>query len=248
MSAKADRAVWLKGNTAACLIRPPTPTRAYRLVLLGAPGVGKGTQAELLSKNLGSCPLSTGDVFRNAKKTDACERSPRLNEALEFMKRGELVPDVTVLGIVRERAKCLRCREGFLLDGFPRTVAQAEALSRLLRDEGVKLDAVLSYEAPIEKLVSRLAGRRACEECKAMFNLASIPPKVNGICDHCGGPLVQREDDRPHSIRVRMAAYEESTRPLAEYYARRGLLRTISAEGNPQEILGRTLELFERSS
>lgn len=245
MTAKPDRAAWLKGGTAECSVQPPQPARAYRLVLLGAPGVGKGTQAELLSNNFGTCQLSTGDVFRAAKTSDACERSPKLNEALELMKRGELVPDETVLGIVRERAKCLRCRGGFLLDGFPRTVTQAEALSKLLQEEGVELDAVLSYELPIEQIVSRLGGRRTCEQCKAVFHVESIPPKVEGVCDHCGGNLMQREDDRSESIRVRMKAYEQSTRPLADFYAGQGLLQSISAEGTPQDIFQRTLDQLE---
>jgi adenylate kinase len=242
MTTKPNREAWLKGGTAECDVLPGTPRRTRRLVLLGAPGVGKGTQAELLSDHFGSCQLSTGDVFRAAKKTDACERSPKLNEALEFMKRGELVPDTTVLGIVRERAKCLRCQGGFLLDGFPRTVAQAEALAALLKEEGVGVDAVLSYELPIERIVARLGGRRTCEQCKAVFHVESIPPRVEGVCDHCGGPLIQREDDRPESIRVRMDAYERSTRPLIDYYAKQNLLLTVSAEGSPQEIFARTLQ------
>jgi adenylate kinase len=245
MTKKPDRAAWLQGGSAECSTPPSAPPRAYRLVLLGAPGVGKGTQAELLAKNFGTCQLSTGDVFRAAKKSDACERSPKLNEALNLMKRGALVPDETVLGIVRERARCLRCRGGFLLDGFPRTVAQADALSHLLQEEGVGLDAVLSYELPIDRIVSRLAGRRTCEQCKAVFHVESIPSKVDGVCDHCGGTLMQREDDQPASIRVRMAAYEQSTRPLTDFYAGQGLLQTISAAGDPQEIFLRTIQRLE---
>ena len=245
MTTKTDRAAWLKGGSAECSIQPPRPTRPYRLVLLGAPGVGKGTQAELLANNFGTCQLSTGDVFRAAKTSDACERSPKLNEALDLMKRGDLVPDDTVLGIVRERARCLRCRGGFLLDGFPRTVAQAKALSDLLQEEGVGLDAVLSYELPMDRIVSRLGGRRTCEDCKAVFHVESIPPKVEGVCDHCGGRLMQREDDQPESIRVRMDAYEKSTRPLTNFYAGQGLLRSISAEGDPQEIFERTTDLLK---
>lgn len=244
MTEKNDRAAWLKGGTAACSVPPPATTRPVRLVLLGAPGVGKGTQAELLSRNLGACQLSTGDVCRAAKSADPCERTPKLNEALDFMRRGDLVPDETVLGIVRERARCLRCYGGFLLDGFPRTVAQAEALAEVLRQEGVQLDAVLSYELPIERIIARLAGRRTCEKCKAVFHVESIPSKVPGICDHCGGNLIQREDDRPESIRVRMEAYERSTRPLADFYAARGLLRTVSAEGSPEEIYERSLQVL----
>jgi adenylate kinase len=247
MTAKPDRAAWLKGGPTECCVQPATTDRPYRLVLLGAPGVGKGTQAELLSRNLGACQLSTGDVFRAAKSSDPCERSPKLNEALEFMRRGDLVPDETVLGIVRERAKCLRCRGGFLLDGFPRTVAQAEALSALLHEQQVHLDAVLSYDLPIERIIARLGGRRTCEKCKAVFHVASIPPKREGLCDHCGGRLIQREDDRPESIRVRMEAYEKSTRPLADYYAHQGLLRTISAEGTPDAIFQRSIGALGRT-
>jgi adenylate kinase len=212
------------------------------LVLLGAPGVGKGTQAELLAEHLGACQLSTGDVFRAAKSKDPCERTPALNAAFEYMKRGELVPDETVLGIVRERSQCLRCGGGFLLDGFPRTVAQAEALEGLLREQDITLDAVVSYDLPIERIVSRLGGRRTCEKCKAVFHIETIRPKVDGVCDHCGGKLIQREDDRPESIRVRMEAYERSTLPLAEYYRKKGLLRSVSAEGRPEEIFQRTLK------
>lgn len=243
MSDKSDRAAWIKGSSAQCSFAPPDE-RPVHLVLLGAPGVGKGTQAELLSRNLGACQLSTGDIFRAAKSTDPCDRSPKLNEALEFMKRGDLVPDDTVLGIVREWVACLRCQGGFLLDGFPRTVAQAEALDDLLHAEGVALDAVLSYELPIERIVSRLGGRRTCEKCKAVFHVETLPSKVPGICDRCGGNLIQREDDRPESIRVRMDAYEKSTRPLADFYDKRGLLRTVSAEGTPEEIYRRSLQVL----
>lgn len=215
---------------------------ACRLILLGAPGVGKGTQAELLCADLGACHLSTGDMFRAAKALDACERTPALTAALEYMRRGELVPDETVLALVAERVRCLRCDGGFLLDGFPRTVAQAEALEKLLDGQKLKLDAVLSYELPLEKVVSRLSGRRTCSGCKAVFHIDARPPKTEGVCDHCGGKLYQREDDRPESIRVRMQAYERSTAPLAEFYRRRNLLISISAEGSPEEICKRSLK------
>ncbi len=240
-AAKSDRASWLKGPNAECSVPPARVAKPYRLVLLGAPGVGKGTQAELLAQHLGACQLSTGDVFRAAKSTDPCDRTPALNQALDFMKQGALVPDTTVLGIVRERAKCMRCGGGFLLDGFPRTVAQAEALGQILKEQQVELDAVISYELPIEKIVSRLGGRRTCEKCKAVYHTVTLPPKVEGVCDKCGGNLLQREDDRPESIRVRMDAYEKSTRPLADFFARQGKLVTVSAEGTPEEIYARTL-------
>jgi adenylate kinase len=219
----------------------------HRLVLLGAPGVGKGTQAELLCANLGACHLSTGDIFRAAKALDPSERTPALTAALEHMRRGELVPDETVLALVTERVSCLRCEGGFLLDGFPRTVAQAEALETLLAREKLKLDAVLSYELPLEQIVSRLSGRRTCPGCKSVFHIEARPPKVAGICDHCGGKLYQREDDRPESIRVRMEAYERSTAPLADFYRRRHPLLSISAEGSPEDIFKRTMDALKCS-
>ena len=216
------------------------------MVLLGAPGVGKGTQAEMLSQKFGACQLSTGDVFRAAKSLESAERTPAINEALEFMRRGDLVPDETVVALVKERIGCLCCESGFLLDGFPRTVSQAGALDQLLSDNQVKLDAVLSYELPLEKVVARLSGRRTCPGCKAVFHVEARPPKVEGICDHCGAKLYQREDDSPESIRVRMDAYDKSTKPLADYYRERGLLVPILAEGTPEEIFDRTLKAVKR--
>ena len=157
------------------------------------------------------------------------------------MWRGELVTDSLVVSMVRERAGCLRCRGGFLLDGFPRTVPQAVALDALLDDQGVVLDAVLSYELPLDEIVNRLSGRRTCDGCRAVYHIRARPPRVESVCDQCGGRLVQREDDRPDSIRVRMRAYEERTRPLMDYYQGRGKLLTIPARGTPAEILERSL-------
>jgi adenylate kinase len=204
--------------------------------------VGKGTQAEMLCEKLGACHLSTGDIFRAAKTLNECERTPTLTAALDYMRKGELVPDETVLALVAERSKCLRCKGGFLLDGFPRTVAQAEALDKLLAKQKVSLNAVVSYELPLEQVVARLGGRRTCPGCKAVFHIDARPSKVAGICDHCGGKLYQREDDRPESIRVRMAAYETSTAPLADFYRKRGLLISVPAEGAPERILEQTLK------
>ena len=214
-------------------------------MLLGAPGVGKGTQAEMLCARLGACHLSTGDVFRAAKCLGEGERSPALEQALEQMRRGDLVSDNTVLAMVAERVKCLRCRGGFVLDGFPRTVAQAEALEKLLASEKLKLGAVLNYELPIAEIVARLAGRRTCSSCKAGFHEQQMPPRVAGICDHCGGKLFQREDDTPAAIRVRMQAYEQATRPLIDFYSRRGLLISVPANGTPEEICRRTLAALD---
>ena len=236
MASQHDRVAWFRDGDVPC--DPMPHDRPYRLVLLGPPGVGKGTQAELLTRELGNCHLSTGDLFRAAQC--AADPSPALRAALEAMRRGELVSDEVVLALVRERSRCLRCHGGFLLDGFPRTVAQAEALGALLAELGVALDAVVCYELPVEEVVARLSGRRTCLACKAVYHLSARPPQAEGVCDRCGGRLEQRADDRPESIRVRMRAYEASTRPLADYYARAGKLVRVPASGAPEEILART--------
>lgn len=242
MTVKRDRAAWLKGGNANCNV-PPQPTdKPYRLVLLGAPGIGKGTQAELLCERLGTCHLSTGDIFRAAKTILPAERTPALSTALDLMSQGALVPDKTVLDMVRERVRCLKCPGGFLLDGFPRTVPQAEAMDEMLRFEKIPINAVLNYELPLEKVIARLSGRRTCSNCKAVFHVQNRPTKKEGICDQCGGALFQRDDDRPEAIRVRMEAYGKSTAPLTEYYQKTGLLVTIPAEGTPQEILERSFK------
>jgi adenylate kinase len=238
--AQTDRTAWFKGGDfSQCEPEQAPRGGLYRLVLLGPPGVGKGTQAQLLDEALETCRLSTGDLFR----ANRCEPvpSPALRSALDAMRRGELVPDDLVVTMVRERAGCLRCRGGFLLDGFPRTVAQAEALDALLADLGVSLDAVLSYELPLDEVVGRMGGRRTSAGCTAVNHVTAHPPRVGGVCDRCGGRLVRREDDGSEAVRVRMRAYEESTRPLAAYYERTGTLLTIPATGTPAEVLGRTL-------
>jgi adenylate kinase len=142
--------------------------------------------------------------------------------------------------MVRERSRCLRCHGGFLLDGFPRTVAQAEALEQLLVENNISLNAVLSYELAAEKIVARLSGRRTCEKCKAVYHVDMRPPKTPDVCDRCGGQLWFRDDDHPEAARVRMEVYEQSTAPLADYYQEHGLLVTVSAEGTPEEIYHRT--------
>jgi adenylate kinase len=157
------------------------------------------------------------------------------------MRRGELVPDETVLAMVHERVHCLRCRGGFLLDGFPRTVVQASALEAMLSRERLSLTAAISYELPTDEIVERLSGRRTCPSCKAVFHVTSLPPKKDGTCDHCGTALQQREDDRPESVRVRMDAYAQTTRPLKDFYQDRGLLISVTARGTPDEICQRAI-------
>ncbi len=233
---------WITGSD--CPSDPPAlkSGRAWRLVMLGAPGVGKGTQAELLHRRLGAAQLSTGDVFREIKTLPVAERSPAIATALDYMVRGELAPDETVVDIVRERRDCLRWPGGFLLDGFPRTVGQAEALDNMLAEMEIKLDAVIDLFLPIEEIVSRLSGRLTCANCKSVFHATNRPPRVAGVCDKCGGKLIQRDDDRPEAVLVRMAAYQRSTTPLIEYYHDQGLLRVVDAHGSPEEILRRTLK------
>jgi adenylate kinase len=212
----------------------------FRLVLLGPPGVGKGTQAQLLCRALGSCHLSTGDVFRAAGEGTQATNAVAL--ALDAMKRGELVSDDLVISTVYERSRCLRCRAGFLLDGFPRTLPQAKWLAERLDQLGMQLDAVVNYELPLETIVARLGGRRTCADCKTVFHEQDRPPARGGICDECGGRLIQRSDDRPEVVRVRMEAYQREAKPLTDFYEKLGLLVNVSASGEPEAILRHTLK------
>ena len=239
-SIKNDRAAWIQGPSSTCSA-PPEAGSCRRLVLLGAPGVGKGTQAQLLSRKLGACHLSTGDVFRAAGGRPDCSQSPAMSAALQHMRRGELVPDTTVWEMVRERSGCLHCCGGFLLDGFPRTLGQAESLKNLMETEQLSLDAVINYDLPLDEIVARLSGRRTCRKCKAVYHVTGQLSKVEGVCDHCGGELFQRDDDRPESITVRMEAYSRSTKPLIDFYTALGVLVTVPATGSPEEICERSL-------
>ncbi|MSU23652.1 MAG: nucleoside monophosphate kinase [Opitutus sp.] len=236
-----DRTAWLQGGDAVCLQPPLEVKRSWRLVLLGPPGAGKGTLASLLFNALGACPLSTGDVFR-AAKCHCAAPGTAMATAQAQMTRGELVTDETVLHLLRERTRCLHCRGGFMLDGFPRTLAQARALDALLSEENVLLDALLNLEMPDDKLLARLSGRRVCPSCKAVFHVATQKPRVMGLCDQCGDGLVQRPDDLPASIRVRLEAYHSATMPVADYYRKKGLLVSVAAEGAPVDNLAHALD------
>jgi adenylate kinase len=244
-SNEPNRASWIKGPQSQCSPQASHLRRPWRLVLFGPPGVGKGTQAQLLHQALGACHLSTGDVFRAASQSPACEQSPAMAAATEFMRRGQLVPDTTVWEMVRERSGCLRCDGGFLLDGFPRTLPQAQKLQDLLDQEKIALHAVINFVLRLDEIVTRLSGRRTCGQCKAIFHAQHQPPAREGICDHCGGTLFQRDDDRPESITVRMRAYSESTAPLIDFYRERGNLLAVEASGTPEEICRRTVAALE---
>ncbi len=244
---KNDRAVWLQGPGVQCSAPPDKNGKPWRIILLGAPGVGKGTQAELLRERLGACHLSTGDVFRAAAGRTGCDLSPAMTAAIEHMRRGALVPDSTVWDMVRERSACIRCQGGFLLDGFPRTLAQANSLKQLMEVEKMPLTAVIDYELPVTEIISRLSGRRTCKNCKAVFHVSQQPPKIEGVCDHCGSPLFQREDDRSEAVTVRMQVYTRETAPLIEFYENEGLLLSIPATGTPEEICARTVDALMAS-
>ena len=235
---------WHAGDGTPCEPEQPLPDLPCRLVLLGPPGVGKGTQGKLLSEHFRSCHLSTGDLLRSVQCEGAS--SPAMKQALDAMERGQLISNEVIIAMIRERSACLRCRGGFLLDGFPRTVCQAEALEGVLEQLQVKLDAVVCYELPIEDIVARLGGRRVCGSCQAVFHITNQPPAAADTCDQCQGQLMQRDDDQPEAIRVRMRAYEAETRPLTDYYEGADLLLRIEATGSPQEIFERTVQQIER--
>ena len=245
MKPQKDRGAWLQGPSVRCEGGPADSETPWRLVLLGAPGVGKGTQADLLNQRIGACHLSTGDILRAAAGRGGCDESPAMKEALEYMRRGALVPDSTVWEMVRERMNCLRCDGGFILDGFPRTLVQAESLKQLLDGQGLGLTAVVNYALPFAEIVARLGGRRTCEKCKAVYHVTERAPKVADRCDRCDGKLFQREDDRPESIQVRLEAYEQCTAPLITFYGSLCLLIEVEAKGSPEEICNRTIAKVE---
>jgi len=190
-----------------------------KLILLGAPGAGKGTQAEILSKMLGIPTVSTGNMLRAAIKAE----TPVGLEAKRFMDEGNLVPDDVIIEIIHERVAEADCADGYILDGVPRTIAQADALEKA----GIIFDHVVSLEIADEVIIQRMSGRRVCEVCGASYHMVAVPPKTEGVCDKCGGPLVRRKDDEPETVLARLEVYHKKTEPLKAYYAERGLLRPV---------------------
>ncbi|MCI0369840.1 MAG: adenylate kinase [candidate division NC10 bacterium] len=211
-----------------------------RVILLGPPGAGKGTQAQRLTQKLGIPQVSTGDILRAA----VAAGTPLGREAKATMDQGALVPDSVVIGIIRERLAAPDCARGYILDGFPRTAAQAEALGEMLQALGTPLTAVLSLTVDPEELVRRLGGRRTCGSCGAAYHLETAPPRRAGLCDRCGGGLLQRDDDREETIRKRLAVYREQTAPLVAYYRGRGLLREVDGRGDIDAIFTRICRLL----
>lgn len=203
-----------------------------RLAFLGPPGAGKGTQARELAREWGVPHIATGDMLREAVAVGT-----RLGrEAKRYMDEGALVPDDVIVGLIGERLAEPDAKRGFILDGFPRTIGQAEALARLLEDLGQALDAVVYFEVTEPELLRRLTGRRVCRNCQTAFHLVSAPPRKEGVCDACGGPLYQREDDSERTVRNRLAVYARQTAPLLDYYRQRRRLSPLAGEGGIETI------------
>ena len=204
-----------------------------RAVLLGPPGAGKGTQAVRLVEQYNVPQISTGDIFRRNIK----EGTELGKKAQEYMNAGQLVPDELVVDLVKDRLMQDDCKNGYLLDGFPRTIFQAEELDKFLAEQGQKLDAVINFEVGYDTLIERLTGRRVCKACGAGYHIKNMPPKVEGVCDKCGSELEQRKDDTKETAVNRISVYEESTAPLIDYYTGTGALRNFNAEKDPDELL-----------
>ncbi|MGH3355472.1 MAG: adenylate kinase [Nocardioidaceae bacterium] len=212
-----------------------------RIVLVGPPGAGKGTQAKFLSRHFGIPQISTGDIFR----ANVTRRTELGLEAKRYMDAGDLVPDEVTIGMVRGRLSERDAAGGFLLDGFPRTEPQAEALTEMLADMGAPLDGVLELKVEDDEVVRRLSGRRTCRQCGHVWHLEFDPPRKAGVCDLCGGKLFQRDDDQPETIRRRLEVYVEQTAPLIGYYADTGLLVTIEATGAVDGVTKRAIAALE---
>ena len=209
-----------------------------KMILLGAPGAGKGTQAERLCKVLEIPTISTGNILRAAVKNG----TPTGLKAKAFMDAGKLVPDEVIIGIITERLAEDDCKNGYILDGVPRTIAQAEAMEKA----GINFDAVVSIEVADEVIMERMSGRRVCESCGASYHLVAVPPKVAGVCDSCGGKIVQRKDDAPETVKDRLAVYHKETEPLKDFYAQRGLLKSVENQPSVEATTAAILKALGR--
>jgi adenylate kinase len=213
------------------------------LILLGGPGAGKGTQAKKLIDKYGIPQISTGDILRAAVK----EGTEMGRKAKEYMDAGKLVPDTVVIGIIKDRLAQPDCKKGFILDGFPRTVPQAEALDKVLASLDSKIDHVVSIDVDEEALVARLTGRRTCKSaaCGQMYHVKFTPPKKDQVCDKCGSELYQRDDDNETTVRSRLATYNQATKPLIEYYSKKGLVRPIAGVGSIEDIFNKIVAILD---
>lgn len=212
-----------------------------RIIFLGPPGAGKGTQAKMLIDRYGIPQISTGDILRAAVK----EGTPMGKKAKEYMDSGKLVPDEVVIGIMQDRLKQSDCAKGFILDGFPRTVAQAEALENMLKELNMPIDKVLALDVPDEVLLERLTGRRTCKSCGQMYHVKFDPPKSGNNCDKCGGELFQRDDDKEETIKNRLSVYHAQTAPLLDFYGKKGMVVKIDGTKTPDEIFNSLISVLE---
>ena len=216
-----------------------------RIVMFGAPGAGKGTQADVLSEKFGVPHISTGDMFREAVKKK--DQTPVDLEAKSYMDRGALVPDKITVGIVRERLAMADCDNGFILDGYPRTIYQAEALNDILGERKETLDSIIYIVIETGILIARLSGRRTCRKCGALFHLTYSPPETDGVCDRCGGELYQRDDDKEETIRHRLEVYSQQTLPLVDYYRDKGGLACIDGDQDKNKVTEAILAALGRA-
>ena len=211
-----------------------------KIVMLGAPGAGKGTQAKRIAEKYSIPHISTGDIFR----TNIKNNTELGKKAKEYMDKGMLVPDELTLDLIMNRFKDTDCQNGYVLDGFPRTIPQAEALTKALRNIGDKLDVAINVEISDEAIVKRMAGRRACITCGATYHIVNIPPKTEGICDTCGSELVQREDDKPETVLKRLEVYHVQTQPLIEYYKSEGIFKEVDGTKDMDETFQTIVSLL----
>ncbi|MBF9293136.1 adenylate kinase [Staphylococcus epidermidis] len=211
------------------------------IILMGLPGAGKGTQASEIVKKFPIPHISTGDMFRKAIK----DETDLGKEAKSYMDRGELVPDEVTVGIVKERISEDDAKKGFLLDGFPRTIDQAETLSQIMSELDREIDAVINIEVPEEELMNRLTGRRICEKCGTTYHLVFNPPKVDGICDIDGGKLYQREDDNPETVSNRLSVNVKQSKPILEYYNNKGVLKNIDGSKDIDEVTNDVIDILD---
>ncbi len=212
------------------------------VVLMGPPGAGKGTQAELIKNEYPIPHISTGDMFREA----VSQGTELGKEAKKYMDAGQLVPDQVTIGIVRERLAQPDCKKGFLLDGFPRTTVQAQALDEVLEESGRRIEAVINIDVPSGVLIERMSGRVTCRECKAVYNVHSNPPQQRGVCDHCGGELIQRSDDQGETVARRLDVYLEQTNPLLDYYQQRDMLYNIDGNRATRAVYADVKTILEK--
>ena len=212
-----------------------------KIIMLGAPGAGKGTQAKMIAEKFGIPHISTGDIFR-ANIKNGTELGKK---AKEYMDQGQLVPDELTVQILLDRVAEADCKDGYVLDGFPRTIPQADVLDKELTKLGDQVDFAINVDVPDENIIRRMSGRRACLKCGATYHIEHIPPKKEGICDTCGSELVQRDDDKPETVKNRLSVYHEQTQPLIEYYTEKNILKTVDGTRDMQEVFSDIVDILK---